>query len=413
LYIDEPMVSITLSSMTTRSRLAAFALVFSAALASCTLTPDPFEDPREEPEDPFPSSITEIALLDAVSYSGSIGGSPMQCQISLSRLSDGALFMNSGYAPLTARKVATDGHISAEYSTSIGKNLSYYVRCVTAPTPSGIVVVTGFPAPQIWMIEADGSIIEGAQLPMRFVPELVRSAPNGGFFVVGKDAKDRSSVVQIDRDFQVAWTTILDEYRLFDIAGASDGRVLVVGHIDDLFASERAASLIVLGSGGEVIAIHEYTPRRWNMIHQIEPLSGGRFLLLGENQGGGHTHTWMAVVDSDGRLAWDNEGIWSEWEKASLPKRAIGVIENVDGSLELLSADARLTTAGSDQKTTTIGADGSLQGQVEWTGAPRCRPVGKTVIEIESAYLVYVCGTGSSMSGQVTFEHSSRLYRLR
>lgn len=393
--------------MVSSLKACALALLCSLALVACSVTPDPIDDS-------FPSSISEVAHLESVSYSGRIGDSPMSCEISLVRLNDGSVLVNSGYAPLRVWRVTSDGRITSFPATSIGAESPYYVRCFSAASRAGIAVVTGFPTPQIWLFRADGSIVEGDRLPEQFVPEKMTPASDDGFIVIGRVSDGADMVVRVGHDLKVAWTTSLEGHSVLDATTGSNGTTFLVGHAGRIaYASEMSASFIILGSTGEVISVHEFSPRRWNLIHQIEPLPSGRYLLIGENQGGGYTHTWIAAIDSEGQLLWHNEDLWDVWQKASMPKRVMGVIEDRDGTIRLLSSDVRLSNAGADQKTTIIDQDGSLRRQVEWDSVPGCRPVTRTIIEQRSAYLVYSCRTGTSLSGYVTFEFTTTLQRLR
>jgi hypothetical protein len=384
-----------------------------ALLGACDSTLDTTGISDDAISDRFPTSATELAQLHSISFTGSIGESPMRCEISTASLSDGSLLINSGYAPLEFKRVTRDGGIMATHRTSIGAGSRYFQMCVTAPSPSGIVVITGDPIYRLWLVKADGTVTQGAALPEDFRPTVVRAMHSGGFNVVGENVSGHSVVMAVRPDLQVAWSTVVEGHTVKSVIESANGGSIVVGHAGRTgYSSEMAASLIVLGSGGELAATHEYTPRRWNLIHQIEPLAGGRFLLLGENQGGGHTHTWLAVVDGDGHLMWHNEEIWNEWEKASMPKRVLGVIEHEDGALTLLSADVRLSTAGSDQKTTVLKPDGTIRTQVDWAPIPG-RPAGSAVFDGSSAFVVYSFQSGTGMSGYTSFQHTSKLFRLR
>jgi hypothetical protein len=382
------------------------AVLFTTSLTACSSSPDALSDA-------FPSSVSEMRQLEAVSYEGITGGRPMKCGISIGRLADGSLLINSGYAPLVVKHVAPDGRVLATHSTGLGDGGHWSDACLTTAMQSGsIAALVGTTSPRLWLVHANGATSGGISLPS-IEPTRIRAASDGGFHVIGRYAGS-SAVLRLSHALDLEWMTLLEDDVILDVTDASDGRTFVVGHertSGPTYLQEMKAALISLSNTGEVAAVREYSSRRRARINQIIRLSGDRYLLYGDNEGSGYNHTWVTVVDGAGDRVWDNEEVWDEWYRASLPRRLIAVTEGSNGSLTILSSDLGID-AGSEQKTTVLFGDGRMQDQYEWP-AIWGRPAQNAVLDGRSGYVIYERQVGAAMGGWMRFDYTSRLYRLR
>lgn len=160
----------------------------------------------------------------------------------------------------------------------------------------------------------------------------VRMTEDGGSLLIGRSRGGiRAVAVRLDVDGNVLWANAypFGQSRLLGsvrLAPAANGYLLaasVVDAVDPAASGRYNALLLKIDAGGAVQWSQGYGGLYDEIVHGIEPLADGGFLISGQSDSmGDYTEAWILRVGPDGRIA---DGCNADLGRASIVARPFNV----------------------------------------------------------------------------------------